>query len=66
MTASPKSLPKWARRLTRRQWAALQRCQDTKHPTLSQLKSDLAYQREAGIVCHDCRLAAYSIGMDAV
>jgi len=54
-------LPKWAKALTARQWRALCKCQRTKRPTLVALKEDVAYQKEHGLVCHDCAAALAAV-----
>lgn len=49
------SRPKWARKLTAKDWKGLQNCQNTKRPTLRQLRDDVKWQDSCGMHCSHCR-----------
>jgi hypothetical protein len=49
--------PKWAKKLPARLWKHLQEQQQTKRPTLRQLKEDRAFQVRHSMLCWDCKEA---------
>jgi len=49
--------PKWAKNLTVKLWKHLQEAQETKTPTLRQLREDVEFQTEKGVTCWDCKFA---------
>lgn len=56
--------PKWALCLSRAEWRKLQTCQNTKRPTLSALRRDVAHQRSVNVTCWDCERALRAVTND--
>lgn len=53
--------PKWAKGLTKTEWAHLVAWSSNGKPTLKGLKANLETQKKIGIKCWDCRDIAYKI-----